>query len=314
MRGRTGVYIAFLSTIVFTMTGGTNHHQQPALSQPDILRRHVEFLTSTPSFRNHVNTGVLNIVAEYISDDFKKYCNGVKFQDFKVDGREYKNVICTFHGESDERIVIGAHYDVEGEQAGADDNASGVAGLLDLARIVHSSDRPSATIELVAYTLEEPPHFETKNMGSYVHAKSLKDSGAKVKLMLSLEMIGYFSDEADSQSYPLPGMELIYGNVGNFISVVANLSHWGLSGRIAELMRMDSPLPVHLIRAPAIIPGIDYSDHRNYWIFNYPAVMITDTSFYRNPNYHLPTDTADTLDFDRMAQVVNAVFNTVMEL
>jgi Zn-dependent M28 family amino/carboxypeptidase len=183
------------------------------------IKRNLESIINTSDYRNHKNVSVLDTVAERIKKEFQLYSNKVSTQVYKVDGSGYKNIIASFGPEKAERIIIGAHYDVSHEQDGADDNASGVAGVLELARLL--KDQPlKYRIDLVAFSLEEPPFFHTKNMGSYVHAKSLHDSNVKVKGMISLEMIGYFSDEKNSQTYPVGMMKWFYGDKGNFITIV----------------------------------------------------------------------------------------------
>ncbi len=166
-------------------------------------------------------------------------------------------------------------------------------------------------IRLVAYTLEEPPFFRTEQMGSYIHAKSLKDSNVDVLGMVCLEMIGYFSDEKGSQDYPLGILKLFYPNKANFIAVVSNSSNRKLLRKTKRLMKQTGRIPVRSISAPSFVTGIDFSDHLNYWKFDYPGVMITNTAFYRNKNYHEHTDTPKTLDYDRMAKVVESVYWSV---
>jgi Zn-dependent M28 family amino/carboxypeptidase len=206
--------------------------------------------------------------------------------------------------------VVGAHYDTAGPLPGADDNASGVAGLLELARLLGTTP-PRIAVELVAFSLEEPPAFATPDMGSAVHAASLAAEGARVRLMICLEMIGYFSDRPRSQHFPAPGLGLIYPDVGNFIAVVGKLGQGAAVKRVRGAMRAATPLPVESITAPRLLPGVDLSDHRNYWDHGWDAVMITDTAMFRNPHYHEPSDTPDTLDFERMAQVVTGVHAAV---
>jgi hypothetical protein len=150
-------------------------------------------------------------------------------------------------------------------------------------------------IDFVAYTLEEPPFFRTKNMGSFIHAKSLHDAKVNVLGMLSLEMLGFYSDAAQSQAYPLPFMNLFYPSKGNFIGVVGNFASSGLVRHFKTTMRLSS-VDVESLSAPSFLIGVDFSDHMNYWKFGYHAIMITDTSFYRNPNYHSRSDTIDTLN------------------
>ena len=198
-------------------------------------------------------------------------------------------------------------YDPQTHTPGADDNASGVAGLLELARLLAISPPPVA-VELVAYTLEEPPHFRTDAMGSVWHARSLRRSGTKLRVMISLEMIGYFSDEPGSQRYPLPGLDLIYPRRGNFIAIIGRIDDAAMTRRLKAAMLGAADLPVHSMNAFALIPGVDFSDHRSYWAEGYPALMVTDTAFYRNPHYHRGTDTADRLDYVRMTKVVQGVY------
>jgi Zn-dependent M28 family amino/carboxypeptidase len=255
----------------------------------------------------------LNKSADYIRDEFAKAGASVSEQAYEVDGQLFRNISAAFGPESAERIVVGAHYDSYGGLPGADDNASGVAGLIELARLLSSARLPTR-VELVAYTLEEPPFFRTEHMGSMVHAAKLKSNGVRVRAMISLEMIGFFSDRPGSQHYPVPGMGLIYPDEANYIAVVGSLGEIGLVRRVKKAMVQAGDLPVWSTNAPAMVPGIDFSDHASYWEQQYPAVMVTDTAFYRNRNYHRPTDLADTLDYKRMAKVVDQVYGAVLDL
>jgi Zn-dependent M28 family amino/carboxypeptidase len=212
-------------------------------------------------------------------------------------------------------VVVGAHYDVCGDQDGADDNASAVAAMLELARLL-AERRPTVArrIDLVAFTLEEPPFFRTDDMGSAVHARSLRQRGVRVAAMVCLEMVGFFSDRPHSQGFPVPGLSLLYPSTGDFVAVVGNLGSRRLTREIKTRMAGACAVPVHSINAPAVVPGVDFSDHLNFWLEGFPAVMITDTAFYRNPNYHLPSDTAETLDYDRMTEVVKGLYSAVCAL
>ncbi|MBL4752490.1 MAG: M28 family peptidase [Flavobacteriales bacterium] len=282
---------------------------------PELLRQHVERLANTEKPRTYDNMKALNAAAAYIKSEFKKHSEYVRAQKYKVDYREYKNIICSFGPTDGERIIIGAHYDVCQNQPGADDNASGVAGILEIARLLKSqAPKLKYRIDLVAYTLEEPPYFRSEYMGSAVHAQYLKDKGIVVKAMICLEMIGYFSDEPKSQQYPIGLLKLFYPSRGNFITIVGKLGKGGLTRKMKRGMRAGSSIDVRSISAPKIIPGIDYSDHLNYWKHGYDAVMITNTSWYRNANYHMPTDTPETLDYVRMAEVVKGVYWAVVNL
>jgi Zn-dependent M28 family amino/carboxypeptidase len=259
-----------------------------------------------------MNRGSLEKAKQYVKTQFEAYGYQTEEQLFEVSGSTYTNIICRYQVGEKKRLVIGAHYDVCGDTPGADDNASGIAGLLELARLIQEA-QPELEygIEFVAYTLEEPPFFGTDNMGSAIHAKSLYDNKVQVLGMICLEMIGYFTDAKESQRYPAPGLSLIYPKTGNFITVAGLWSQRKLVNRITKIMRKTGAIPVVAFKAPKMLPGIDFSDHRNYWKYDYEAVMITDSSFYRNPNYHQRTDTPDTLDYARMAEVVKGLLEVV---
>ncbi|HJW08687.1 MAG TPA: M28 family peptidase [Holophagaceae bacterium] len=248
----------------------------------------------------------LDAQAAWIRSRLETLGGSVSEQAFQVRGRTYRNVVGRFGPKPGALIVVGAHYDTCGPLPGADDNASGVAGLLELARLL-AQRPPTRPVELVAYTLEEPPFFRTSDMGSARHAQALLASGRPVKAVLVLEMIGTFKDAADSQDYPIPGMGLLYGSRGDYLACVGKVGGGLLMRDIKTAFRRSSPLPLKSINAPAGIRGIDFSDHLNYWSRGLPAVMFTDTSFYRNPNYHQPQDTPERLDYRRMAQVVEGV-------
>ncbi len=268
---------------------------------------HPENLDRAAAYIKHELTAAGAVVTEQVFD-FEEWDRRNK----KVKRGPYRNVIASFGPETGERVVIGAHYDAFGEYPAADDNASGAAGLLELARLLGKSPPPLRT-ELVAYTTEEPPYFATEHMGSAVHAASLKKLGVKVRGMISLEMIGYFSDEPNSQSYPTPLLRLYYPSRGDFITVTGNPANAALTRRVKKAMRSGG-VSVYSVTAPVFIPGIDYSDHASYWEQGYPGVMVSDTAFYRNKEYHKWGDTADRLDYKRMAQVVEGAFAAVHDL
>ena len=222
------------------------------------------------------------------------------------------NIIASFGPEKGSRVIVGAHYDVCGDQPGADDNASGIAGLLEIARLLaQDSAKLDRRIDLVAYTLEEPPYYRTEQMGSYIHAKSLKDCGVKIDLMVCLEMIGYYSSAEGSQSYPIDLMKVAYPTTGDFIAIVSNFSSYFSAGDFVELMEQKCSIKTERLTAPASIQGIDFSDHLNYWNLGYKAIMITDTAFLRNVHYHQVSDTPESLDYGSMAKVVNGVYYAV---
>ena len=277
-----------------------------SLAELPNLKTHVEKLSRELSPRDFENIENLNKVADYITNEFISYGYAPTLQLFTVNSVEYKNVVVNIGVENKRpKIIIGAHYDAAGPYPGADDNASGVAGLLELARILKGRTVHNP-ITLVAYSLEEPPFFESESMGSFIHAKSEKEQGADIELMISLEMLGYYSEEENSQNYPLSFLKLIYPSKADFIAIVDQLfsnSAYRLKKAISNKMSLE----VYSINAPSIVPGIDFSDHRNYWLHGFNAVMITDTAFLRYPYYHTDNDTIDKLNFDKMAEVVNGL-------
>jgi hypothetical protein len=285
----------------------------PGVVEPERLKAHVRSLSETFHPRDFTHPENLDRAAEYLADHFKRAGGRVEFQSFHVTGKEYRNVIAHFGPETSERIVIGAHYDTAGPLPGADDNGSGVAGLLELATLLGQKP-PPMRVELVGFTLEEPPYFRSENMGSRVHARALRTAGVKVRAMLSLETIGFFTDAPDSQHYPLEELRWRYPTTGNFIAVVGQTGDGGLVREVATAMRAVRSLPVEFLSAPASIRGIDFSDHASYQAEGYRAAMITDTAFFRNPRYHEPTDTWDTLDYGRMSQVVQGVHCALQSL
>ena len=280
---------------------------------PSRLEAHVRKLSIELGPRDMDHIENLDRVATYIKDELNQTSAYVSEQAYRVQGQTYRNVVAQFGPESEERIIVGAHYDTAGALPGADDNASGVAGLIELARLLSGQQLP-LRVELVAFSLEEPPYFRTTGMGSSVHAESLRKQNVQVRAMVSLEMIGCFSDAPNSQYFPVGVLSALYPSKGNFIGVVGRLGDGLLARKIKSAMRNATPLPVYSINAPRFVAGVDFSDQLNYWDAGYRAVMITDTAFYRNRNYHTAEDTADKLDYKRMAMVVEGVYAAVMDL
>lgn len=255
----------------------------------------------------------LEAEAAWIEARFREVGARTSSQAFEARGHRYRNVIARFGPETGPLVVVGAHYDTCGPLPGADDNASGVAGLLELGRLLAQA-KPKGPVDLVAFTLEEPPFFRTPDMGSARHAAALKASGREVRAVLVLEMIGTFTDADESQDYPLPGMSLLYGSRGDYLACVGPVGGASMVRRAKAAFRASSPLPLKSINAPGAIPGIDFSDHLNYWAQGIPALMFSDTAFYRNPRYHHAGDMPDRLDYRRMARVVEGVGGVVLDL
>lgn len=296
-----------------TQPGLTRNRPSKAVVDPTRLRAHVVALSEQFYPRSFNRPDNLDRCAAYIGGHFAAVGANVSTQEYVVLGRTYRNVIGYFGAEGYAKVIVGAHYDACGEKPGADDNASGVAGLLELARLIGSSGTAPA-VELVAYSTEEPPFFATENMGSVHHAQQVRDSGREIRQVIVLEMIGFFSDEPRSQMYPAAIFKLFFPGRGDFIGVVGRPADRREIRRVRDLMRGATELPVRSAAVPALVPGVDYSDHRSYWPHGVPAVMITDTAFFRNGEYHKQGDTADRLDYDRMGKVVVSVYEAVTTL
>lgn len=277
------------------------------------LERHVRTLSGVEPAREASHPEVLREVADYIGRELAAFGGELVTADFEVSGRTYRNVGVLLGPDTPRRVVIGAHYDVFGELPGADDNASGVAALIGLARELRDVELGSR-VELVSWPLEEPPYFGTERMGSAFHAAALEEADVEVTAMIALEMVGYFTDEPDSQKFPDERMKAFLPNTGNFITVVGRIEDAPLVESIRVAMEGAAELPVIGLPLPVVVPGVDFSDHRNYWEHGFDAAMITDTAFYRNPNYHEASDLPETLDYERMYQVVEGVRAAVIAL
>lgn len=280
------------------------------VANAEALKRDVRTISEDFHPRNHLRTENLDRCAAYIRAELEKTGARVREQTYQVGPRTYRNILARYGSGSGPVFIVGAHYDGCNHTPGADDNASGVAGLLELGRMLGKNPL-NQNLELVAYTLEEPPFFRSPQMGSAVHAYEQMMSGEKVRGVIVLEMIGFFSDKPNSQGYPIPLLRLFYPGRGNFIAVAGRLDQRGFTRRVKAGMKGATSLPVWSINAPASLPGLDFSDHLNYWARGWNAVMITDTSFYRNQNYHGEGDTPETLDYSRMADVVTAVYSAL---
>jgi Zn-dependent M28 family amino/carboxypeptidase len=235
-------------------------------------------------------------------------------QEFTSQGHKVRNLELERRGgeRAAEIVVVGAHYDSVLGSPGANDNGSGVAALLEVARLLHGRPLPR-TLRLVAFVNEEPPFFQGEEMGSVQYSRRCKESGDDVVAMLSLETIGYYSDAPHSQAYPA-GLGLVYPGTGNFIGVVGDVGSRALVHAVEKPLRRHSPVPVVAAALPGFLPGVGWSDQWAFWQQGYRAVMLTDTAPFRYPQYHTEADTADRLDYDRLARVVWGVAETIAEL
>lgn len=290
-------------------TTGTQTMDNPVSA--DSLRAHVEFLSKLDPPRSVQHPGSLDKSLCYMERAFSAMGMSPARQVFGVGGSEYSNLMAVVNPDKSKTLVIGAHYDVCGQTPGADDNASAVAGLLELARIINRhKDTIDFRVIFAAYANEEPPFFGTEHMGSWVHARSLKEEGADVRLMICLEMIGYYTEERGSQRYPSFLLKPFYPSRGNFIAVVCDFGSRRFLGPIRNALKRR--LPCRTLVGPRKLPGLAFSDHRNFWKAGFAAVMITDTAFFRNPNYHQTIDTPETLDYNKMSRVVAGLADYIL--
>ena len=266
------------------------------------LKRHVVSIADTP--RNVWHYESLQRAAAYINAEFTQAGYHPRHDVFEVEGRRVANIEAERQGgrRSDRIVVIGAHYDSVADSPGANDNASGVAVMLELARM-HAISAAPLTVRFVAFVNEEPPHFMTAAMGSYRYAASAAARGDNIVAMISLETIGYYSDEVGSQRYPCP-FGLVLPSRGDFLAMVSNIRSVRELRAAAKAFRSATRLPLIASPAPASIPGVAWSDHWSFWQHGYPALMLTDTALYRYPHYHLDSDTPERLDYLRMARVL----------
>jgi hypothetical protein len=277
------------------------------------LNKHVYELAEEIGERHDGERESLDKAAKYIEKSFRDM--GMNPVSQKYSDKLYENIIVNIYGKQkrDEIIIVGAHYDTVWLSPGADDNASGVAALLEIARGLHGQNF-SRTIRLVAFTNEEWPFYGRKHMGSLVNAKYSSDRNEQIAGMLSLEMLGYYSSEPHSQVYPKP-LSYFYPHHANFIAFVSNISSRELLHDVIKEFRVSRQFPSEGLIAPQfLLPDIRRSDNSSFWSYGFPAVMVTDTSNYRNKNYHTIGDLPRTLDYDSMARVVLGLRQTLATL
>jgi Zn-dependent M28 family amino/carboxypeptidase len=278
------------------------------------LRRHVEELAGRIGERHVQRPHALHAAEAYVQQAWQTLGYAVARQAYDAAGVESANLEVTLPGNerAGEIVLAGAHYDTVPGSPGADDNASGVAAVLELARLLRGQ-RCARTIRLVAFVNEEPPFFYWGEMGSKVYARAARSRGDDIRVMLSLEMLGCYSDQPGSQGYP-PPLGLFYPKQGNFIGFVSNLrSRRALREAFGAFAR-HSDFPAERLAAPAFVPGVSWSDQVSFWREGYPALMVTDTAFYRYRHYHAPTDTPERIDYARMASVVEGLARMLQTL
>lgn len=278
------------------------------------MERRVRHLAGDIGERNVQRPGALKAAEHYIRESLEDLGYEVARQPVAADGVTSANLEVGRLGRErpGEIILVGAHYDTVPGSPGADDNGSAVAALLELARL--HRDLPSrCSLRFVAFTNEEPPYFHTSAQGSRIYAEAARLRGDDIRLMVSLEMLGYYSEQPGSQRYP-PLFRWFYPDRGDFIALVSNFRSRTGMRRFARAFRDSSDFPLEHAATFAAIPGVAWSDHFSFWACGYRAFMITDTAFFRNPHYHKPSDTPDTLDFERLARVTEGVSGALHKL
>lgn len=300
------------------MPGKSHRGPLPALTpkQTDLaaaLKRDVVELAETIGERNTFRYAALRRAADYVERQLS-VAGKVTRHSVPASGKACDNLEVEILGATspDEIVLVGGHYDSVVGCAGANDNASGTAGVLALARALAGS-APARTLRLVAFVNEEPPHFRTPEMGSRAYAKRCRERGENVAAMLSLETIGCFSKVEGSQRYPVP-LGICYPSTGDFIAFVGNVKSRSLVRRCVRLFRDRAAFPSEGAAVPGFLPGVGWSDHESFWEVGYAGVMVTDTAPFRYPHYHLEGDTPDQVDYDRCARVVDGVEQVVRGL
>ncbi len=312
------LFFAGLSYVV-VMPGDSHRGPLEPLSSParDLqgrLQEHVRQLATRIGERSIWRVEGLEAAADYIQGHLERSGYAVATQPVPVQGLSVRNLEAQIQGGAlaDEILLVGAHYDSVHGSPGANDNASGVAALLELARMM-AARRSARTVRFVAFVNEEPPFFQTSAMGSRAYAKRARARGENVVAMLSLETMGYYTREPGSQRYPFP-FRYFYPDRGDFIGFVGNLSSRHLVRRAISSFRRNAAFPSEGIAAPAWITGVGWSDHASFWTEGYAAIMITDTALFRYEHYHAATDTPDKLDFACLARVVEGLDHVMQDL
>ena len=280
----------------------------------DRLRQHVRALARDIGERHVGRPEALAAASDYIAAQLSAIGYEVTFQSYVTRGVSCRNVEVTVPGAAEAGAIVlaGAHYDTVPGSPGANDNASGVAGVIEIARALRPR-QPARTVKLVAFVNEEPPFFYFGEMGSKVYAEAARRRGDDIRVMLSLEMLGCYSDERGSQAYP-PFLKWFYPDRGNFIAFVSNLRSRPALAEAVRAFRAGSDFPAERLACPAFVPGVAWSDQLSFWRMGYPAVMVTDTAFYRYPHYHQPSDTPERIRYPEMARVVEGLAKAIASL
>lgn len=286
----------------------------PEQQTSQLLRRHVLTLARDIGPRNIWRPSSMAATITYLEEVLTDLGYIVRQQEFTAHNTTAINLDIEIVGslQPEEIVVVGAHYDTVPDCPGANDNGSGVAALLELARLLADA-RPARTIRLVAFANEEAPFFLSRDMGSRHYAARSHNLHEKIVAMLSLETMGYYREEPGSQDYPFP-FSLLYPDTANFIAFVGNVRSRSLVRRAIGSFRYHARFPSQGIAVPSFVTGVGWSDHWSFWQEGYPAIMVTDTAFYRYASYHSASDTSEKLNYTKLARVVTALANTILDL
>jgi len=278
------------------------------------LQAHVQTLAGDIGERNIWHPAALNDATQYISEQWSRQGYNVNRLTYQVSGVSCSNLEITREGGARQReiLLVGAHLDSVMGSPGADDNASGVAALLEISR-KFAAIAPVMTVRFVAFANEEWPFFMSDQQGSMVYARAAHDRGDDIRLMASLETIGWYSNLPGSQYYP-PLFELFYPDRANFVGIVSDFRSRAGMRRLAQAFRAHSDFPVQTVATFRVVPGVTWSDHRSFWRYGYRGVMITDTALYRYPHYHAMSDTPDKLTYPELARVTLGLFGAFSEI
>lgn len=279
------------------------------------LKAHVGMLGGTIGERNVWKYDALEAAAGYIEAQLKRFGYEVGRQEYEAEGKAVRNIDATLPGEKAdaEVVVVGAHYDSVRGAPGANDNGTGVAAVLELAQLLKANPPGGRAVRFVLFVNEEPPFFHTPLMGSVVYARRCKERGEKIAGMLSLETIGFYSDEKGSQHYP-PPFDRFFPDTGNFITFVGDTGARDLVSRCVGSFRGHTQFPSEGAAVPDAIEGVGWSDHWAFTRAGYPALMVTDTAPFRYRHYHTAADSPDKVDYDRTARVVAGLARVTAEL
>ncbi len=305
--------------LMVSMPGESYRGPLPALSESERgiakdLKRHVIELADVIGERHAGVPDAYHRAGDYIMQSFITAGLAPYSEDYG-DKQQYRNIVAEHYGTDpdSEIIIIGAHYDTVWLSPGADDNASGIAVMLELAKQIRQLSLKKQ-VRFIAFANEESPYFFTKDMGSLFHARRSFERGEHIAAMFSLEMLGYFSDEAGSQYYPAP-LDLFYPDTANFIVFVSNLTSRSLLTRALQAFRENATIPSEGFSAPAaLVPDVRRSDHAAFWRYGVKAVMITDTASYRNLAYHNVSDVPESLNYDNMARITSGLVEMIKAL